>query len=155
MVNAVLDAIARDVRGGELDKKVRRTGEAPGSCDVAVRSEDDLIARYFAPLAGEGALGLRDDAARLSPRPGHDLVLTTDALVERCTSFPDDLADSIARKALGVNVSDLAAKGAEPRGFLLDLALPEDWTEDWLAGLRRRPREGGGNSPARSWAAIR
>ena len=98
-------------------------------------SEDDLIARYFAPLAGEGAFGLRDDAACLSPRPGYDLVLTTDSLVESVHFLPDDAPGSIARKALGVNVSDLAAKGAEPRGFLLNLMLPDNWTEDWLSGF--------------------
>ncbi|WP_210483102.1 thiamine-phosphate kinase [Microvirga antarctica] len=96
-------------------------------------SEDSLIARYFAPLAAEGGLGLMDDAACLTPRPDHDLVLTTDSLVEAVHFFPDDAAGSIARKALGVNVSDLAAKGAEPTGFLLNLALPPDWTEAWLA----------------------
>ena len=96
-------------------------------------SEDSLIARFFAPIAGEGALGLKDDAARLTPKPGHDLVLTTDALVERVHFLPEDAPGSIARKALGVNVSDLAAKGADPAGFLLSLALPDAWTERWLA----------------------
>ncbi|KFG68196.1 thiamine-phosphate kinase [Microvirga sp. BSC39] len=96
-------------------------------------SEDSLIARFFAPIAGEGALGLKDDAACLTPKPGHDLVLTTDALVERVHFLPEDAPGSIARKALGVNVSDLAAKGADPAGFLLSLALPDGWTEDWLA----------------------
>ncbi|WP_262296899.1 thiamine-phosphate kinase [Microvirga sesbaniae] len=98
-------------------------------------SEDSLIARYFAPMAGEGGLGLEDDAARLTPRPGHDLVLTVDALVERVHFLPEDAPGSIARKALGVNVSDLAAKGADPAGFLLSLALPDDWTEGWLAAF--------------------
>lgn len=96
-------------------------------------SEDSLIARFFAPIAGEGGLGLKDDAACLTPKPGHDLVLTTDALVERVHFLPEDAPGSIARKALGVNVSDLAAKGAEPAGFLLSLALPDGWTEGWLA----------------------
>ncbi len=96
-------------------------------------SEDSLIARFFAPIAGEGALGLKDDAARLTPKPGHDLVLTTDALVEGVHFLPEDAPGSIARKALGVNVSDLAAKGADPAGFLLSLALPDGWTESWLA----------------------
>jgi thiamine-monophosphate kinase len=96
-------------------------------------SEDGLIARFFAPIAGEGALGLKDDAARLTPKPGHDLVLTVDALVERIHFLPEDSPGSVARKALGVNVSDLAAKGADPVGFLLSLALPGDWTEAWLA----------------------
>jgi len=95
--------------------------------------EDSLIARFFAPIAGEGGLGLKDDAARLTPKPGHDLVLTVDALVESIHFLPEDAPGSVARKALGVNVSDLAAKGADPAGFLLSLALPETWTEGWLA----------------------
>jgi thiamine-monophosphate kinase len=109
-------------------------------------SEDSLIARFFAPLAGEGALGLRDDAAVLRPRPGQDLVVTADALVAGVHFLPEDPPASIARKALGVNVSDLAAKGADPLGFLLTLALPEDWTEDWLRGFA----EGLGQA-ARDW----
>ncbi|WP_375410118.1 thiamine-phosphate kinase [uncultured Methylobacterium sp.] len=96
-------------------------------------SEDALIARYFAPLAGPGADGLRDDAATLTPSPGHDLVVTTDTVVAGIHFLPDDPAASIARKALGVNLSDLAAKGASPRGFVLTLGLPEGWTEAWLA----------------------
>ena len=95
-------------------------------------SEDDLIARYFAPIAGEGGLKLVDDAALLTPKPDHDLVLTVDAVVAGVHFFSDDPPASIARKALGVNVSDLAAKGALPIGFLLTLALPEGWTEAWL-----------------------
>ncbi|HKH33363.1 MAG TPA: thiamine-phosphate kinase [Beijerinckiaceae bacterium] len=98
-------------------------------------SEDELIARYFAPLAGEGALGLRDDAALLRPRPGSDLVLTVDAIVAGVHFFADDPPRSVARKALGVNVSDLVAKGASPAGFLLTLTLPEDWREAWLAAF--------------------
>lgn len=98
-------------------------------------SEDDLIARYFAPLAGPGGLGLRDDAAELTPSPGQDLVLTTDAIVAGVHYFPDDPPAAIAVKALGVNLSDLAAKGARPRGFLLTLALTDTWTEEWLAAF--------------------
>jgi thiamine-monophosphate kinase len=98
-------------------------------------SEEALIARFFAPLAGEGALGLGDDAALLRPAPGHDLVLTVDGIAEEIHFLPGDPPASIARKALGVNLSDLAAKGAEPAGFLLTLALPADWTEAWLTGF--------------------
>lgn len=97
--------------------------------------EDALIARYFAPLSGPGAEGLRDDAASLTPSPGHDLVVTADAVVAGVHYFPDDPPGSIAIKALGVNLSDLAAKGASPRGFLLTLALPDDWTEAWLSAF--------------------
>lgn len=97
--------------------------------------EDALIARYFAPLAGPGGLGLADDAALLAPPPGCDLVLTTDALVAGIHFFPDDPPRTIGIKALGVNLSDLAAKGAEPVGYLLTLALPGDWTEPWLAAF--------------------
>jgi len=95
-------------------------------------SEDDLIARYFVPLAGEGGLGLRDDAARLTPSPCHDLVLTTDAVVAGVHFLVGDPPGSVGRKALAVNVSDLAAKGAAPGGFLLTLALPGNWTGIWL-----------------------
>ncbi|MGA7198064.1 thiamine-phosphate kinase [Roseiarcus sp.] len=95
-------------------------------------TEDELIARIFAPFAGPAGLGLRDDAALLKVPPGDDLVLTTDALVAGVHFFADDPPDAIARKALRVNLSDLAAKGARPLGFLLSLVLPRDWREDWL-----------------------
>ena len=100
-------------------------------------SEDDLIARYFAPLAGAAGLALKDDAALMTPPKGSDLVLTVDALVAGVHFFADDPPDAIARKALRVNLSDLAAKGARPLGFLLALALPADWTADWLGGFAK------------------
>jgi thiamine-monophosphate kinase len=96
-------------------------------------SEDDLIARYFAPMAGEGGLGLRDDVALIGVTPGHQIVLTVDAIVEGVHFLAEDPADTVGVKALGVNLSDLAAKGAKPIGFLLTLALPEGWSEPWLA----------------------
>jgi thiamine-monophosphate kinase len=98
-------------------------------------SEDELIATYFAPLAGPGAFGLRDDAAILAQKPGHDIVATKDMAIAGVHFFTDDPPGAVARKALRVNFSDLAAKGAEPAGFLLGLALPEDWTAHWLAGF--------------------
>jgi thiamine-monophosphate kinase len=97
-------------------------------------SEDELIATLFAPLASAAALGLRDDAALLQPCK-NPLVATTDALVAGVHFFGDDPPGLIARKALRVNLSDLAAKGAEPVGFLLAIALPPDWTNDWLAAF--------------------
>lgn len=104
--------------------------------------EFGLIARYFAPLAADpGAFGLLDDAAVL-PAVGRDeLVVTTDAVVETVHFFADDAPGSIARKALGVNLSDLAAKGAAPFGYLVSLALPRNrsaaWLDAWLAGFSR------------------
>ena len=77
--------------------------------------EDELIRRFFAPLAGPAALGLADDAALFVPPPGRELVLTADALVAGIHFFPDDPPASIGRKALGVNLSDLAAKGSDAR----------------------------------------
>lgn len=98
--------------------------------------EDDLIARYFRPLATDpGALGLVDDAALLKSS-GNDLVVTTDAIVEGIHFLSGDPPDTIARKALRVNLSDLAAKGAVPAGFVLTLVLREA-KEEWLAPFAR------------------
>lgn len=101
----------------------------------AALNEFELIAKYLAPIAAPGALGLVDDAAFLTPPPGCDLVLTKDALVAGVHFFPDDPPAGIARKALRVNLSDLAAKGARPLGFLLGLGLPTGWDEAWLAAF--------------------
>src|SRR5262249_16829325 len=96
--------------------------------------EDDLIARYFRPLAvSPASLGLVDDAAVLDGS-GDDLVITTDAIVEGVHYLADDPPDTIARKALRVNLSDLAAKGSAPVGFLLTLAL-RTANESWLAAF--------------------
>ena len=96
-----------------------------------------LIARYFAPLSRDvpGALGLTDDAASIRPEPGLDWVLTSDAVVAGVHFLPDDPPDLIARKALRVNLSDLAGKGAVPRFYLLDAVLPKDIEEDWIAAF--------------------
>src|SRR5476649_965416 len=109
--------------------------------DDDTSAEDRLIARHFKPIATHpGALGLSDDAAFITPPPGCDLVLKTDSIVGGVHFFPDDAAHTVASKALRVNLSDLAAKGAKPLGFLLSLALPKEIGDDWLAdfaqGLR-------------------
>src|SRR5437764_10666474 len=99
-------------------------------------AEDSLIARYFKPLATDaGALGLADDAAILKSS-GDDIVVTTDAIVEGVHFLPDDPPDTVARKALRVNLSDLAAKGAAPAGFVLTLALRAA-DDAWLAPFAR------------------
>lgn len=90
--------------------------------------EFDLIARVFAPLAGEGTFGLTDDAAFLRPKSGRDLVLTKDAVVCGVHFFAEDPWDAVAQKALRVNLSDLAAKGADPVGYLLALGLPAEFS---------------------------
>jgi thiamine-monophosphate kinase len=98
--------------------------------------EDRLIGRFFRPLVRDpGAFDLRDDAAIITPPSGHDLVLTTDAVIEGVHFFPGDPADVVAKKALRANLSDLAAKGAEPLGFLLTLALPKSVDEEWVAAF--------------------
>ena len=98
--------------------------------------EDRLIERFFRPLAkNSAALGLMDDVALLTPPAGSDLVLKTDAIVGGVHFFPDDPADAVAKKALRVNLSDLAAKGARPAGFLLALALNAEVGENWLAAF--------------------
>jgi thiamine-monophosphate kinase len=100
--------------------------------------EDSLIARYFKPLATDpGAFGLVDDAAILKSS-GDDLVVTTDAIVEGVHFLSDDPAETVARKALRVNLSDLAAKGATPAGFVLTLALraaDDAWLGPFARGL--------------------
>jgi thiamine-monophosphate kinase len=99
-------------------------------------AEDSLIARYFKPLATDpGAFDLTDDAAILKSS-GDELVVTTDAIVEGVHFLPDDPPDTIARKALRVNLSDLAAKGAEPAGFVLTLALRAS-DDAWLTAFAR------------------
>jgi thiamine-monophosphate kinase len=109
-----------------------------GAGDREGSGEDQLIARYFKPLATHpGALALVDDTAFFTPPPGHDLVLKADAVVGGIHFFGDDAPDTIARKALRVNLSDLAAKGARPAGFLLSLGLPAGVGEQWLAPFAR------------------
>jgi thiamine-monophosphate kinase len=119
-----------------------RASFAPTSSRVAsgkpASGEDSLIARYFRPLATDpGAFGLDDDAAALRP-DGSDIVVTTDAIVEGVHFLPGDPPDTVARKALRVNLSDLAAKGATPAGFVLTLALrnpDEAWLKPFAAAL--------------------
>jgi thiamine-monophosphate kinase len=98
--------------------------------------EERLIERYFRPLAtAPSALGLGDDAAALTPPAGYDLVLTADGVIAGVHFLPGDPPQSIARKALRMNLSDLAAKGATPAGFLLSIALPANTPESWIAAF--------------------
>lgn len=101
-----------------------------------------LIQRYFAALTPPGSdvvLGIGDDCALLRVPPGKELVVTTDTLVAG-RHFPLDTAPfDIGWKALAVNLSDLAAMGAEPRWFTLALTLEsadQTWLSEFVRGLR-------------------
>ncbi|WP_321449845.1 thiamine-phosphate kinase [uncultured Cohaesibacter sp.] len=101
---------------------------------LARLGESALIKQYFAPLSHpDMSFGLSDDTAFLNLVSDQQLALTKDMLVANVHFFADDAPELIARKALRVNLSDLASKGAKPVGYLLGLGLPTDWTEDWLA----------------------
>lgn len=95
--------------------------------------EFDIIRNYFMPLAEKApeSLGLQDDAAFFA-HVTEGLVISKDTLVAGVHFFPDDAPESIAMKALGVNLSDIAAKGALPFRYFLSLALPGEITEDWI-----------------------
>ena len=102
---------------------------------MTVPAEFSLIARHFRPLAGPGALDLGDDAALLTPPPGRHLVLTADAMVGGVHFLADDPPELVGRKLLRVNLSDLAAKGAVPIGYLMTASTPADTPDAWFAGF--------------------
>lgn len=111
--------------------------------------EFELIARCFRPLASPGApaFGLSDDAAVWSPPSGADLVFTKDAMVEGVHFLPDDAPEDVGRKLARINLSDLAAMGAKPVGYLLAVALPVarglEWCERFAKGLKQDQDEFG------------
>lgn len=97
--------------------------------------EFQRIQRFFAPLSRgyAGAFALQDDAALVDVAAGERLVVTADAVVEGVHFLPEDRPDLIARKALRVNLSDLAAKGAVPVAYVQTIAVRAETDEDWLA----------------------
>jgi len=103
--------------------------------------EFELIEKLFAPLSRPlpGAFGLTDDVAVFSPHTGCEVVLKTDAIVEGVHFRKSDPARTIAKKVLRMNISDFAAKGAEPKAYLVSLSLPEwpdkAWLEEFARGL--------------------
>jgi thiamine-monophosphate kinase len=96
--------------------------------------EFDLIKRYFSRPARRAVLGVGDDCALLAPTPGMQLAVSSDMLVEGRHFLSTVSPVLLGHKALAVNLSDLAACGAEPRAFMLSLALPRA-DEAWLAGF--------------------
>jgi thiamine-monophosphate kinase len=106
-----------------------------------MQGEFEFIAKRLRPLAAgtEAALDLADDAAVLDPPPGQQIVLTKDAMVAGVHFLPDDPPAQIAQKLLRVNLSDLAAMGASPIGYLMAMARPAEledvWFESFCEGL--------------------
>lgn len=105
-----------------------------------------LIAELLAPLAtSRHAFGLKDDAATLPMRAGKDIVVTVDAIISGVHFLATDPPETVAQKALRVNLSDLAAKGATPAGYLMSLSLPPGIDMKWLrafaSGLKNDQRQ--------------
>ncbi len=94
-----------------------------------------LIETFFRPLAGKGAFELVDDAGLIVPTDGVDLVVTSDTIACGVHYLPDDPPDTVARKALRANLSDLAAKGADPVTYVLNLAMGPEVDDDWLTAF--------------------
>lgn len=114
--------------------------------DDRLHGEDSIIQEFLAPLAVgfPGAFGLKDDCAVIAPPAGHELVVKTDPVVAGLHFLPDAAPEDIGWRALAVNVSDLAGKGAMPVGYLMALALPEAperaWMERFTSGLGQAQR---------------
>ena len=104
---------------------------------MTVSREFQRIADHFAPLAGAEALGLADDAAVWAPDHGREAVLTVDQMIEGVHFLPEDPVDCVARKLLRRNLSDLAAMGAVPVGYLLTFAAKRETPEDWFAAFTK------------------
>jgi thiamine-monophosphate kinase len=98
-------------------------------------AEFALIARHFAPLAGPGALGLADDAAVFAPPAGRELVVAADAMVAGIHFLPDDPPDLVGTKLLRTNLSDLAAMGAAPFGYLMTVSAPRGTPDAWFSSF--------------------
>ncbi len=113
----------------------------------ALPAEFARIARHFRPLAGPGALDLLDDAAVITPPPGRELVVAADAMVAGVHFLPDDPPGMVAQKLLRTNLSDLAAMGAAPYGYLMTIAVarstPDEWFAAFAAGLAQDQAEFG------------
>ena len=104
---------------------------------MSLPPEFALIARHFRPLAGQGALDLADDAAVLDIPPGQRLVVAADAMVEGVHYLPDDPPGMVGQKLLRVNLSDLAAMGAAPLGYLMTTSFARGTAPDWIEGFAR------------------
>lgn len=99
--------------------------------------EFELVRRFLAPLAADapGAFALRDDAAVVALSKGRELVVTADTLIGGVHFLADDPPGQVARKALRVNLSDLAAMAARPLGYVMAAAWPSPPEESWIAAF--------------------
>ncbi len=102
---------------------------------TSLPAEFELIATYLAPLSRgfPGAFDLTDDAALLTPTKGHELLVKADTIVAGVHFREDDPADLVARKALRVNLSDIASKGGRARAYMLALVLPKTTSANWIS----------------------
>src|SRR5262245_48078833 len=109
----------------------------PHDGDSEKVSGEEAIIALLAPLSAgfPGAFGLKDDCALLTPPPGTDLVLKTDPIAEGVHFLASDTPQDVAWRALAVNASDIAAKGAQPLGYLMALSFPSPPRLDWLPAL--------------------
>ncbi|MFD0915606.1 thiamine-phosphate kinase [Pseudahrensia aquimaris] len=109
--------------------------------------EFDWISRHLAPLASEDSFGLKDDAALLAVPAGARLCITQDAILEGVHFLRSDPSETVARKALLVNISDCIAKGATPYAYSLALGMPDHWQDSDMAafakGLQQEQQEFG------------
>ena len=108
------------------------TAPRPPQQQTDLPPEFAFIRRHFLALAGPAALNLQDDAAVFSPPPGREMVMAVDTMVENVHFLPTDPPDTIGRKLLRCNLSDLAAMGSLPQGWLLAFARPPHITDDWV-----------------------
>ncbi|MEP4051621.1 MAG: thiamine-phosphate kinase [Litorimonas sp.] len=100
-------------------------------------NEFDLIERYFAPLAGPEGLRLKDDTSRFTPKPGFDILITTDSFVER-VHFPNNMYGAdVAERLLRTNLSDIAVKGGVPIGYQLSVSMPAEKMEQWIPAFAK------------------
>jgi len=108
---------------------------AAGQAESGRRGEFELIAAILAPLTGgdSRALGLTDDAAVLPQKTGIDTIVSTDTMVAGIHFLMSENPEIIARRLLRVNLSDIAAMGAMPAGYFLNLTLPAATGNEWLA----------------------
>lgn len=99
-----------------------------------MRAEFDLIAKYFTKPTPNADLGVGDDAALIRVSPGYQLAISTDMSVVGTHFYADCPPEDVGWKSLAVNVSDLAAMGAQPKWMTLAIALPEQ-NHEWLSAF--------------------